>query len=367
MYKKSNHIKKILVIGFSYQVGGVETSYMNYYRKIDKNKFQINFLSTFNKLAFEDEIKHNNGKIIKITDFRTNPINYYKELKQTIQSINYDVVHINMLSAANILPIIACKKNNVPKIIVHSHNAGIPKGILRKILHIINRHYIYKNANCLLACSQLAGQWLFKKHPFIVINNAIDLSKYKYNKSMRSEIRTKLKINDEDILIGHVGRFFEQKNHEFLIKIFYELSKLNPHYKLILIGEGSLKEQIKQQVEALNLNNKVIFTGSINNTNEYYNAMDIFLLPSLFEGLPMVLIEAQTSGLDCYVSETVTHESKICPNFTFFPLTLSAYNIANIINNNKSNTNRIKNYNIMSQSKYNIDKEYVNLEEIYKN
>lgn len=360
-------MKKILIVGLSYNIGGIETSIMNYYRNIDKSKYQIDFISMFDKLAFEDEILKNNSKVHKITNFKLNPIKYKKELKQILLNENYDAIHINMLSAANIIPIKVAKKCNIKNIIVHSHNGGTPKGFIRKLLHKINKNYITSNATTFLACSQLAGEWLFGKNvKFDIINNAIDLDSFKYDKIKRNKIRNELNLRDTDFVIGHVGRFFEQKNHSFLIDIFASISKKNPNAKLLLLGDGELRKSIEEKITLNGLNDKVILTGTVSNVNDYYSAMDSFLLPSLFEGLPMVLIEAQTCGLNCFLSNTITIEAKIIDEFYYFSLNDSPKEIARMILNKGFSSNREFKYEKMVDSKYNIKKECERLLNYYE-
>lgn len=314
---------RILILGMHDKIGGVETFLMNYYRNLDRSKIQFDFISIYDELCFEDEILKLGGKIYKIPSEKKHPLKYCKELEKVMNTNKYRIIHINMLSAANILPILIAKKQKIKHIIVHSHNSNTPSGGLRKILNIINKPFL-KLATDYWACSELAGKWLFGKkilqtNRLTVINNAIDIEKYQYNENTRNEIRKQLQIQDK-LVIGNIGRFAYQKNHEFLIDIFYEIQKQNKNTILLLIGEGELKEKIEQKVKMLNIEDKVILLGTTNKVYQYLQAMDVFILPSRFEGLPVTGIEAQASGVECFLSEEITKEVKVNSNLSFISL-----------------------------------------------
>ncbi len=308
MAKVSNEPIRVLQVGMHDQLGGVETFLMNYYRNIESEKVQFDFINPYDKLCFEDEIKTLGGKVYNVPNFKRNPLGYLKELKKIIKQNKYTIIHINMLSAANILPIIAAKSCHVKHIIVHAHNNETPKNIVRKILHKINKKYIINNATDFFACSDLAGKWMYNNKEFTVINNAIDITKFIFNKEARNKIRKQLNIENK-FVIGHIGRFSEQKNHEFLVDIYKSIKDSCNNAILLLIGSGELEEHIKNKVKELGLDNSVMFLGNKYNANEYIQAMDVFLLPSKFEGLGIVLIEAQMSGLKCFASKDVIPES----------------------------------------------------------
>lgn len=357
-------MERVLIIGMHDTIGGVETFLMNYYRNIDKEKIQFDFINMFDKLCFEDEILTLGGKIYKVPSVKTKPLKYYKEIRRIIKENEYKIVHVNMLSMANILPIVAAKKEKVARIILHSHNTSTPHGFLRKILNAVNKNYAIKHATDLVACSEYAGKWMFEEQRnFTVIKNAIDLKKYEYNRNAREKIRKDLNISS-NYVIGHVGRFAEQKNHKFLIEIFNEVAKREDNARLLLIGEGDLKESIKQYVENLNLTSKVIFLEPVNNVNDYYQAMDIFVLPSLFEGLPVVGVEAQSSGLKCIFSKKITQELQITDRITFLDIDNAKTWADAIIREKEEYDRELKNGEI-EKSGYNITAEAIKLQEFY--
>ncbi len=342
---------RILQIGMHNQIGGVETYLYNYYKNINKNKIQFDFINSYDSLCFEDDLKDMGANIYKVPNFKKNPIGFYRSIKKIIQHNNYQIVHINMLSAANILPVLAAKKSKAKHIIVHSHNNDTPTGFLRKALDKINKKVLLKNATDFFACSDLAGQWMFGNHKFTIIENAIDLTKFKPNKDIRKRIRKELKVEDK-FVIGHIGRFSYQKNHEFLIDVFNEVQKKIKNAVLLLIGTGELEQKIKNKVNDLKLNDKVIFFGTTDKVNEYFNAMDLFVLPSRFEGFGIVAIEAQATKIKTILSTNVPASVNVSNLAEFLPI--SDYKIwSNHIKKYFKNSNKIseeqdfpKEYNI---------------------
>lgn len=354
---------RILIIGMHDKIGGVETFLMNYYRNIDRNKVQFDFISIYDKLCFENEIKSLGGRVYRICSEKVNPIKYCKQLEKIIRENNYKIVHINMLSAANILPVIVAKRQKIKRIIIHSHNSNTPSGLLRKLLNTLNKPFLHLGTD-FFACSKLAGEWLFgknflKKHELKIINNAVDIDKYKFNAKTRENIRNELECR-EKFVIGHVGRFCYQKNHDFLINVFYEVQKEDKDMILLLIGEGELKEEIQEKVKKLNIQDNVIFLGTTNKVQNYLQAMDLFVLPSRFEGLPVVGIEAQASGTKCLFSNNITKETKIVDNTEFLDLNVQEWK--NAILNCK---NVSKEYENVIDDKYNIRVASKELEKIY--
>ncbi|MBO4894984.1 MAG: glycosyltransferase family 1 protein [Clostridia bacterium] len=308
---------KILEVGMGPNMGGIEVYFHNYYKKFSSD-FHFDFADKEGGLCFYDEYTADGCKVFHMPDFKRHPIDYYLKLKKILTEGEYDAVHINMLSAANILPVFTGRFSGT-KVIAHSHNAGVPSGFSRKILHYVNKPLL-QFADVYLACSELAGKWMFGKKTFTVIPNAIDLSVFNINNIKRTEYRNKLGLSEKDLVIGHVGRFAEQKNHGFIIDVFSEIHKESEDYKLLLVGDGERKENIMSRVAELGLTDSVIFTGSVGNVQDYMQAMDAFILPSLFEGLPVTGIEAQACGLPCIFSDAVTKESKITENIVFLPL-----------------------------------------------
>lgn len=319
---------KILVFGFTNNIGGVENFFMNYYSRMDFDKFQFDFVTIYDDMVYKEEVSKY-GNVYVSPSYNRNPFKYYLMLKKLMKENKYDIVHVNLLSCANILPLKAAYKCGVKHIIAHSHNANIPKGILRNILNKLNKRKMLKYANEYYACSKLAGDWMFSQNVnYKLINNKISFEKFAYNEQIRKDIRNKLNIDDY-FVIGHVGRFFEQKNHKFLIEAFAKLkvNANNKKIKLLLVGDGELKEECLKLAMDLNIENDIIITGMVNNSFDYYNAFDLFVLPSLFEGLPLVGIEAQVNGLKCLFSNNITNEVKISKldQVEFIPLDIDIW------------------------------------------
>lgn len=357
---------RILIIGMHDKIGGVETFLMNYYRNIDRNKVQFDFISIYDKLCFEDEILQLGGKVYKIPSEKKHPVKYYKMLKNIIKDGRYRIVHINMLSAANSIPIIVAKKCNVKNIIIHSHNTNTPKGCMRKILDFVSRPILKKGTE-FWACSEKAGKWLFgPKSNFQIINNAIDYEVFKKDEIKRAKIRKELNIENK-IVLGNIGRFSYQKNQEFLLEVFEKVHNINKNTKLILVGEGKLEKKLREKAKLLNIDKEVIFYGTTNHVEEILNCFDIFLLPSRFEGLPVTGIEAQAVGNICLFSSNISQEVKISENCYFIELNEEHWTnlIIKIVQKNKvkENNNINQAYNIKSASKL-LEKKYFDLNKI---
>lgn len=339
--------------------GGTETFIMNMYRNIDRKMFQFDFVvHTKEKGVFEDEIKQLGGRVFyfSIKDDK-NFFKYEKDLDSFFKKHQeYKIIHCAMPSIGYIHERIA-KKNGIKVRIAHSHSANHDKN-LRGYLKGITSKKMKKYSTINLSCSKKAGDYLFGNENYKIIHNAVYLDKYKFKSHIRKEIRNKLGINDK-IVLGHVGRISKEKNHKFLI----ELMKIMPdNYVLLCIGTGPNEKKIRNIVHKQNLDDKIKFLGRKDNVGEYYSVFDILLLPSLYEGLPTVAIEAQISGLPCILSNKITSEVKIINNVKFLKLDIQLWK--NEILNMK--IKRIK-VNVSDFDKYNIKKEVRELEKIYIN
>jgi len=313
---------RILNIVPDMKAAGVETLIMNMYRNIDRSKVQFDFIVHSQERQFyDDEIEKLNGKIYRFSyKDDKNFFKYIRDLENFFdEHKEYKIVHGHMQSMMPIYLKIA-KKKGVKVRIAHSHNNSYEKSLKGFVLHILSR-FSKKYSNMNFACSKLAGKYLFGSMDFEVINNAIDLDKFYFEKRIRSIIRKKYGIKENEILIGNVGRMEKQKNQLFLVDVFEECLKHNSNYKLIIIGKGKLEKEIIKKVKEKNIESKVVFLKDIKNVNELMQAMDIFALPSLYEGLGIVLIEAQMSGLKCYATaNTIAEETNITKNIDYIPL-----------------------------------------------
>lgn len=314
----SQTIRVLQVIG-SMNRGGAEAMIMNLYRKIDKTKVQFDFVeNTDQKAAFDDEIESYGGIIYHCPHFNgKNYIQYKKWWDDFFKKHKdeYKIVHGHIGSSASIYLSVA--KKNGCYCIAHSHNTNAKHNI-KQILYNFLSYKTRFIADYFFACSKQAGLDRYGKRTvngnnYSIFNNAIDTTLYAFNKSARFEIRAELGIDDNTTLIGHVGRFNYQKNHEFLIRTFKELYKHDNSYRLVLVGDGVLKEEIIRQISELHLENVVTLTGIRSDVNKIYQAIDILVFPSRFEGLPVTLVEAQSSGLPCVISDHVPVDSILIP------------------------------------------------------
>lgn len=305
--------------------GGLETMIMNYYRNIDRNRVQFDFLVHRDFEAdYDKEIIRLGGKIYRLPplnpfgrDYLSKLDAFFKEHKE------YKIVHSH-LDCMSAVPLKYAKLNGVPIRIAHSHNSNQARD-LKYILKLVYKRKILKYANNLFACSNEAGQWMFGRNSnFKLLNNAIETDKYIFSKEIAEKKRKELDIPNNSFIVGHVGRFDVQKNHIFLIDIFAEILKRKRNSVLLLVGEGSLRKSIEEKVHTLGLSDKVIFAGLRTDVNELLQAMDVFLFPSLFEGLPVSIVEAQASGLRCFISDKVPDDCKITDNVYQFSLSDSA-------------------------------------------
>ena len=252
----------------------------------------------------------------------------------------------------------------MPFRIAHSHNTDhLTKNPLKYALNELARKNITKYATHLFACSQKAGEWLFGERSFTVIHNAVPLQKFAFDPQKRYTLRKKYDLSENNFVVGHVGRFDAQKNHSFLLDVFASYVKRNPAAKLVLIGDGALRKEIEDKIAALALGDKVLLLGTCANVNELYNIMDVFVLPSKFEGLPVVALEAQASGLYCLFSEGVPLETAVIDQRAeFLCEDVTAWEKALI---GSENTERIRTTEEMKQAGYDIIKESEKLQAFY--
>lgn len=290
--------------------GGLETMLMNYYRNIDRSQLQFDFLVHREKRAdYDDEIESLGGRIYRLPPLNPFDLIYRRRLQQFfLEHPEYKIVHshIDCMSA---IPLKAAKKAGVPVRIAHSHNSNQDRDA-KYILKLLYKYRIPKYATKLMACSQAAGRWMFGGREFEVLNNAIDASSYQFDQKIRDTQRKALGIDLDSFVVGHVGRFSPPKNHDFLIDVFAECVNMKPKAKLILVGDGNLRPGIEEKVRRLGLEASVIFTGVRSDVAKLMQAMDVFVFPSIYEGLPLTVVEAQAAGLPCLISDAVPIECK---------------------------------------------------------
>lgn len=295
------------------EAAGVQTLLMNLYRKIDRNKVQFDFLVHYKAEQFFDkEIEALGGKIYRFSVREDcNFPKYYRELNKFFKEHKeYKIVHGHMHTLGGIYLHVA-KKNGVPVRIAHSHTSGTQKNA-KQFIKIIMKHLYAVDANVLFACSDAAGKYMFGKKKFEIINNAIIADNFIFSEAIREDKRRKLKIENK-FVVGNVGRFAIEKNQRFVVEVFEKLSEICSDAVLLLIGEGSMQDDIKAMVDKKGLQDRVLFLGNRCDVAELYQVMDVFLMPSLFEGLGIVGVEAQAAGTPTVCTNTLPDEIKVSP------------------------------------------------------
>lgn len=319
---------RVLVLDTVMDRGGAETMMMNYLRHMDRNKVTYDFLVNREyKAAYEDEIESLGGRIYRMCPMYPQYFGRYKKEFRAFLSAHpeYRVIHSN-LEERSYFGLRIAKEMGVPVRIAHAHNR--PVGFdLKSIFREYFRWRLPKYTTYMFACGQEAGDWLFgakNRAKVIQQRNAIDTAQYRYDPAVRVEVRGEFGTADGAFVLGHVGRFFPQKNHTFLIDIFSALHKIRPDSELWLVGGGELKDelknQIRQKVDALGLHDSVRFLGVRSDVNRIMQGMDAFVLPSLFEGLPVTMIEAQSAGLPCTISDRVPQQCNVSGDVQIVPL-----------------------------------------------
>lgn len=371
--------KKINVVYYSekWTSGGIEAFIMNLFRNIDRNKFKVTILTSQNETEiYDEEIRRLGGKKLSTLNKKyVSPIirtlKNFKEFQNEIKKINCDILHLNICHGVAMVYAYLAKKAGIKHVIIHSHNSNIGeknRGI-KTIGHNICKNIFEKYADEYFACSDLAAKWLYTKKTLnkgkvILINNAIDTKSFIFNEEERNKLRKKLGIEDK-FVVGHIGRFNEQKNHEYLIDIFYEIYKKNNNCVLLLIGDGELKENIIQKVNELKLKDSVIFYGETREIPQILWAIDVFILPSLFEGKPVVGIETQAASLKAYLSDTITKTVKISEYIEYISIKEEPKIWAEKVLNSGMQYERRDMHEIIEKNGYDIKKITEKIEKIY--
>ena len=317
----SNELKRILIWGMTENIGGIETVIMEIYRNINRERIQFDFLCDHNSppLAFEDEIKTLGGRVFRIMYSESESLlksrRCLKRFFEEHPEITAVHVHANFPYA---FPLKYAKKAGIDLRIIHSHNSfgtDKRKGRIREIIDGARKkqieHQIKKYPSLYLACSDLAAKYMFKNRDYIWIKNGINIDSFKYNEETREKYRKELGIEQDTTVIGFIGRYREQKNPLYLLEIFKEYLNTDDKAILLMVGIGPMQEVIDNKIEELELKNNVVQLGKREDIINIYQVFDVFLLPSINEGLPVVLVEAQTAGVECFISDTITKQVDI--------------------------------------------------------
>ncbi len=311
---------RILHIFHEMSNGGTGHFVMNYYRHIDRSQIQFDFLTSVPENGyFDEEIKKLGGRLYHAYPLEKNPIRNYQDTARIVKVNHYQIVHRHTGSAFGYWDLRAARHGGAEHVILHAHNTDVGK----PVVHFVAKSILRIDCHC-YACSYNAGRFLFgEKKKFEVIPNAIDTQNFTFRPDVRQRIRQELGISN-CLVIGHIGRFQEQKNHKKLLSVFAEVYRRRQESVLVCVGQGETMEDIKTLAKRLGIEKSIIFLGQRDNVGELFSAFDVFLLPSLYEGFPITIVEAQTNGLTCFVSrEAVSSEVDLTGKLTYISLLAS--------------------------------------------
>ena len=346
--------------------GGTENLIMNWYRAIDRTRIQFDFLVRSSDQNFVDEIHDLGGEIYYTASFPAHAVKNYRQTKELLKTGKWDVIHVHANAALYMAPLTLAKKYGISCRILHSHSVQPQKSIF-EVVHNFNRKRLGKYTTERLACSSKAGRWMFGDAPFKVLKNAIDIDSFLYSKADRNTVREEFGLVDR-FVVGHVGRLAAVKNHGFLLEVFAKIREKRHDAALLLVGDGELKDQILEKAKALGLADSIVFTGRRNDVGKLMSAMDAFVLPSVFEGLPVVLVEAQANGLQCFSSKEITTEEVfITPKLHVISLEESPQSWANqILDIITGDKQRSGDKALLLQSGFGVESVISELEKIYE-
>lgn len=372
MINRESRRLRVLQVGMTRNLGGIETYLIEQFRHLDKSKIDYDFVNITGEysICYEDEILASGSKIFKVVSRHKNPLlHYWQWFNILLQNKGiYDVIVLNTNSLEYVFPLVLGKIFDIPVRVIHSHNSGFEnkQGLARRLLVGMNKKLLAWSANLRFACSQFAGQWMFKDNPYHVIYNAIDIHKYDADLIVREETRNALGLHTELTLL-HVGRFSYQKNHSFLLDIFKEVHRIQPDSVLLLVGdtteESEFLTEVKRKIKAYGLENVVRLLGRRDDVNKIMQAADVLVMPSFFEGLTVVGIEAQASDLPLLLSDTVTKELGLLPSTQFISLEAGPTVWGEAIVNSKQH-NRQSRYEELKAAGYDIGNETERVEKL---
>lgn len=352
-------MKRLLCVVGKMDAGGAETFLMKLYRTLNRDKYQMDFcVSSTSKGFYDDEIFSMGGQIFHISAKSKNPLASFKSIYKIVKDNNYERVMRISQHSLSALDLVAAKLGGATERIFRCSNSNTMKGGTEKLLHSIFKFLPNVVPNIKIAPSVPAAEFMFWKKTVqngkvLFLKNGVPIEQFSFNLDGKKRIRAELGIQDE-LVLGHIGRFTHQKNHRFILEIFEEILKTVPSAHLILVGQGELEGNIRKQVELSELTGQVHFLGLRKDISEILSAMDVLVFPSLYEGMPNVVIEAQANGLPCVISNTITSEIKICENLHMLPLDNTSFWKDAILNKSKRLNSNI-NQECLKNSGYDIN------------
>lgn len=366
---------KILQIGMTKNIGGIENYLINQFKFLNKENIMYDFVNITGEhpMVYSDYLRLNGSTVYNIISRHKNPVKHYLQwfILLLKKRKDYKAIVLNSNGLTYIYPLVLARLFGIPIRIIHSHNSNYPfhLNFKKKLLIKFNKFLLRYSATHYWACSVNAGKWMFGENKsFQVIHNAIDSKEYLFNLSQRISVRKRFNLENQFVL-GHVGSFNYQKNHDFLIDIFYEVVKLHPNSTLLLIGgdggNPNIFNSIKEKINKLKLENNILFLGMRRDVSELMQGMDCFVFPSRYEGLPLVGIEAQAAGLDCFFSGNITRELKITSLAHFIPLETSSEEWAHNILKVYKRSNRINMHQQIVDAGYDIQCEIQKIKKFY--
>lgn len=306
-----NERKVLFIITCDLLRGGITSVMLNHVKNAVEYEYDLAVAGS----ADPDIVRQFENEGVRVYTFKKYPnvLRYARQLRKLIQNNNYSVVHVHGCSNTMSIELQSARKAGCPVRVAHSHNTTCKNKLLNRLLKP-NFNGSFTHA---VACGVEAGKWLFGDKTFFISKNGIDTSAYRFDLSIRTELRNKLGVDDGDVILANVAMFTEAKNHVFLLDMFAELCKAHQNYKLLLIGSGPLRSVVEQKIAELGLERKVVLLGEVDNVREWLNAIDLIVMPSLFEGFPLALVEEQANGLHCIVSDVITDDVNISGNVDF--------------------------------------------------
>lgn len=322
-------MKKVLLgVIMNGRAGGIDKYLLDVYESLRTDGYSFDFLTNDIDVDLEQKLEDKGSNLFEIPRF-TNPIGQYKEIKRIVSENAYDTVYFNISTALMCFGVLAARKAGAKRVVVHSHSSAYDcpnktKRVVMTLIHKICKPILCKFTTDFCSCSKLASKWMFtnkvvRSGRVKMVYNAIEVEKFKFDSQKRVQMREKLGLGNS-LTVGHIGNFLYPKNHEFIIDVFNQLLKKEPSAKLLLIGDGTLFEIIKDKAKQLGIEEQILFEGRQMNSNDYLQAMDVLVLPSIFEGLPIVSVESQINGLPTLLSNRITDEAKIMNSCEFLSI-----------------------------------------------